>query len=294
MAAPATIETRRFVGFDGSIIVGDVAGNPSSPPVILMHGGGQTRHSWSGALQHLAGMGYFVINLDLRGHGDSDWSPTGDYGLEPLSADLQCVIQTLHAPPALVGASLGGLTALYAIGHAPRQIASALVMIDVVPRTNPAGAQRITDFMRKHLGGFATLEEAADAVAEYNPRRPRSSDPAGLMKNLRLQEDGRLYWHWDPQLVHGPRRDEELYFIEPLMLAAKRVKVPSALIRGVLSDVISDEGVGELQVALQNLEIYDVAEAGHMVAGDRNDVFNKTVVAFLRRHHPAAPCASQV
>lgn len=286
MSDQMSIEPRRFVGFDGTILVGDVGGNPSAPPVVLMHGGGQTRHSWSRALQHLIDIGYYVVNLDMRGHGDSEWSPTGDYGLEPLAADLRCVVQTLHAPPALVGASLGGLTGLYAIGQAARPIASALVMVDVVPRANPEGVQRIRDFMLKHTGGFESLEEAAEAVAEYNPRRPRNADLGGLMKNLRRQEDGRLYWHWDPQLVHGPRRVEHPDFIEPLLVAAQRVKVPSALIRGVLSDFVSDDGIGELKAVLRHLEIYDVAEAGHMVSGDRNDVFNETVTDFLRRHHP--------
>lgn len=125
---PPVIETRRYTAPSGISIAADVGGNPSAPTVIFMHGGGQTRHSWGGAMHELLSEGYQVISLDARGHGDSDWSPDGDYGLESLAADLHSVIATLSAPPALVGASLGGATGLYAVGNSPERIASALVL----------------------------------------------------------------------------------------------------------------------------------------------------------------------
>jgi pimeloyl-ACP methyl ester carboxylesterase len=270
---------------DGVTVVAEVGGDPSAPPVILMHGGGQTRHSWGGAMQKLLRQGYHVINLDARGHGDSDWSPTADYSLDALSRDLRTVAESLSRPPALVGASLGGATALYASGNfeGVRPLASMLVMVDVVPRPAPHGAAKIGAFMRARPDGFASLEEAADAVAAYYPNRRRPKDVSGLMKNLRLRADRRLHWHWDPQFVKPSRPDMD-EFAELLLKAARRMTVPTLLVRGLQSDIVSDAGIAEFREALPALEVLHVSGAGHMVAGDKNDAFNEGVIAFLERH----------
>jgi pimeloyl-ACP methyl ester carboxylesterase len=282
----STIASVRFGRADGLSLAADVGGDPRAPAVILLHGGGQTRHSWGKALGELVAHGYHVISLDARGHGDSDWSNDADYGLDALSSDLRCVIATLPAAPALVGASLGGATALYTVGNASEQIASALVLVDIVPRVERVGAQRIYAFMRAHEEGFDTFEQAVNAVAEYYPHRPRPMDPSGLMKNLRLRGDGRLHWHWDPKIIQYPRRLEPPQFAEVLEQAATRVAIPSLLVRGLHSDIVSDEGVAALIRRLPALEVLDVGDAGHMVAGDKNDAFNQGVVEFLRRHFP--------
>ena len=178
------LKTRRFVGSGGLSLAADVGGDPAAPTVIFMHGGGQTRHSWGGAMRQLLAEGYCVISLDARGHGDSDWSPTGDYGLPFLAADLLAVIATLSTRPALVGASLGGSTGLYAVGNSAAPIARALVLVDIVPRVDPVGAEKILEFMRSRPDGFATPEEAADAVAAYNPHRPRPKGHDGTDEEL--------------------------------------------------------------------------------------------------------------
>jgi len=282
----SSFETRRYAGSGGLFLTADVGGDPGASTVIFMHGGGQTRHSWREATTRLVAGGYHVISLDLRGHGDSDWSSSGEYGLESFAADLLAVIATLQMPPVLVGASLGGSTGLYAVGNSAAPIARALVMVDVVPRVDTVGAERIVSFMRSHPDGFASLEEAIDAVAAYYPHRPRPRDPAGLMKNLRLKADGRLYWHWDPQIVRTSSRLEPPDLVEPLLSAARRVRIPTLLVRGLLSDIVTDAGVAELRGVLPELEVFSVANAGHMVAGDRNDVFSAAIAAFLRRYAP--------
>ncbi|MET0985067.1 MAG: alpha/beta hydrolase [Steroidobacteraceae bacterium] len=279
-------ETRRYPVPGGISVAADVGGDSSHPCVILQHGGGQTRHSWGGAMRELVARGYHVINLDARGHGESDWSPDANYSLEALAADLRAVIATLDSKPALVGASMGGATSLYTVGSAETPIATALVMVDVTPRVNMEGAAKIGAFMRARPEGFASLEEVADAVAAYNPHRPRPKDISGLMKNLRVR-DGRLFWHWDPKFLRSPQRLEPPAFAEVLLQAAERVRVPTLLVRGMQSDIVSQEGIAEFQQRLPALEVCDVSGAGHMVAGDKNDAFNQGVLAFLQRHLPA-------
>jgi len=265
-----------------------VGGPAGAPTVLLLHGGGQTRHSWAGAMAELIGHGYRVVNFDARGHGDSQWSPAGAYALDDFADDLLALLDTLPGPKALVGASLGGATSLLAAARRSQPVASAIVLVDIVPRIEAEGAQKITGFMRGHREGFASLDAAADAVAAYNPHRPRPRDTAGLRKNLRLREDGRWYWHWDPRFMDQPRRAEPPEVAEQLLEAASKVGLPTLLVRGLRSDIVSDAGVAELRAHMPALRVFDIPDAGHMLVGDRNDAFNGAVIAFLGRHLPVA------
>jgi len=279
-----------FAGRDGNRLAADVAGDPSHPPAILLHGGGQTRHSWGTTLEALADKGWRAYAVDLRGHGDSDWAADGDYTLDAFAGDVLAITRVLDEPPALVGASLGGLASLAAIGERPgERVARALVLVDVAPRTEAAGRDRIGAFMAEHMNdGFASLDDVADAIQRYNPHRPRPTNLAGLEKNLRKRADGRWYWHWDPAFIGGRLGgpdETRASLIEPVRLqdAARALTVPTLLVRGRVSDLLSEEGARELLELVPHAEMVDVAGAGHMVAGDRNDLFNDAVVGFLER-----------
>lgn len=287
MASDIAAVARDFQVPGGIRVAADTGGDPSGAVVVLMHGGGQTRHSWHGAMRELLRAGFYVVNLDARGHGSSDWATDGDYSLEALASDLRAVIAELPSTPVLVGASMGGATALYAAGNSTEALARALVLVDVVPRVDEVGAARIETFMRANPNGFATVDESADAVALYYPHRPRPRDSSGLMKNLRRRADGRLHWHWDPRLVAGRLGVEPPRFTSLLLEAAQRVRVPTLLVRGLQSDIVTDEGVREFRHCMPSLEVCDVAGAGHMGAGDKNDAFNQAVISFLRRVLPS-------
>jgi pimeloyl-ACP methyl ester carboxylesterase len=282
-------ETRTFTAPDGVELRADVApgATPGSPAVVLLHGGGQTRHSWGKAARTLAARGYAIVNLDSRGHGDSGWSRDGRYSLEVLARDLPPLLRTLPSRVALVGASMGGGAALVYVGSELAPPVSALVLVDVVPRMEMAGAQKIRAFMRAHPEGFATLEEAADAISAYYPHRPRPKDIGGLRKNLRERPDGRLRWHWDPHVIDGPHTVEPPTFSDALASASRNVRIPTLLVRGLESDIVGEAGVASLRADMPQLEVLDIAGAGHMVAGDRNDVFNAGILAFLERRLPA-------
>ena len=151
----------RFDGFEGIHLVADVWGDDQDWPVLLMHGGGQTRHAWGSTAETLARKGWRAVSLDLRGHGDSEWALNGDYSFTAYAADCLAVIDRLGAPPVLIGASLGGVTAMLAEGASDRVVSSGLVIVDITHRSNPDGIRRIRDFMASGLHGFATLEDAA-------------------------------------------------------------------------------------------------------------------------------------
>ena len=274
-------------------------GHLEAMEVLLAHGGGQTRNSWGGTMEELIRRGFHVVSVDLRGHGDSDWSPDGDYDLQRFADDVIAVARSFGRPPALVGASLGGLASMLALATVAEDpaetargpLATCLVLVDVAPRVEDEGRIKIQEFMRSGMRGFDTLEEAADSIAVYNPHRPRPKDLSGLGKNLRERGDGRWYWHWDPRFITGRsgvdgQRGRVNH--ERMQGAASRIDIPTLLVRGRMSDIVSDESVRELRELVPQSEVVDVAGAGHMVAGDRNDAFNQAVIDFVDRVMPAA------
>lgn len=267
----------------GVRVAADTYGD-AGPLVLLQHGGGQTRHAWKSAGQQLANADYRAVSLDARGHGDSDWAPDGDYSTESLVADLGAVIDHFGEQPVLVGASMGGGTSLTAVGEGSVE-AAALVLVDTAPRVEPAGIGKIRDFMAQAPDGFATLEEVAEAIANYQPHRKRPRNLDGLAKNVRLWSDGRYRWHWDPTFM---QRSRDLADRIPRQeAAAANLRLPTLLVRGGLSDVLSEEGAKAFLGQVPHARYANVGEAAHMVAGDRNDVFVASVLDFLQEAIPS-------
>jgi pimeloyl-ACP methyl ester carboxylesterase len=273
----------RFSASGSLELAADVEGRWEGKPVVLLHGGGQTRHAWGGTTRALGDAGFLAVTLDLRGHGDSDWAPDGDYTIGSYVRDLRAVLEQLDRPAALVGASLGGLASLLAAGEGPGGSCTALVLVDVTPRMDPDGREKIGGFMRSRPDGFGSLEEAADAVAAFLPHRPRPADVSGLAKNLRFEADGRYHWHWDPAFMDGNRLGEDVERPERFERAAAAVTAPMLLVRGGISEVVNEDGVRAFRRVAPAAEYVDVPGASHMVAGDRNDVFTSAVVEFLGR-----------
>jgi pimeloyl-ACP methyl ester carboxylesterase len=283
----------RLPGWQGITLGADVDGPDDGPPVLLFHGGGQTRHSWAGTLRALAAEGWRAHSVDLRGHGTSDWPEDGDYTLSAFANDIAAIVESLGRPTALVGASLGGMSSLIAVAGAADQVAfaSSLVMVDIAHRMEQEGRDRIGSFMNAAPDGFASLDEVADAIQAYNPHRPRPTDLSGLAKNLRQRDDGRWVWHWDPRFLTGIRGsidETRASSMEPgfLTKAVQSLTIPTLLVRGRSSDLLSEEAAQEFLQLVPHAEFADVAGAGHMVAGDRNEVFNNAVLGFLARHRP--------
>ncbi len=268
----------------GITVAGDSWGDPDGPLVLLLHGGGQTRHAWKGTGERLGRAGYHAVAVDARGHGDSDWSADGVYGPDVMVADLVALVHALRdRRPVLVGASMGGGISLTAVGN-DHVDATALVMVDTAPRLEPEGVDKILSFMDQRPDGFASLEEVAAAIGNYQPHRstPRKLD--GLAKNVRLGADGRYHWHWDPRWRSSAPDLEALY--ERQAACARRLTLPTLLVRGGLSDVLSEQGARSFLELCPHSEYVNVTDASHMVAGDRNDIFADAVVEFLTRVVP--------
>jgi non-heme chloroperoxidase len=274
-------------GYGGVTIAGDSWGDPNGQLVVLLHGGGQTRHAWKGAGQRLGAAGYHSVAFDGRGHGDSTWAPDGLYSQDSKVEDLLAVLAALGQPhPVLVGASMGGLSSLVAIGEG-RVEALALVLVDIAPHIELAGAERIKAFKDQKSEGFDSLEEVADAISSYQPQRERPKSLDGLAKNVRLGEDGKYHWHWDPKT----RAEEYVDYEERekrLTACARNLTLPTLLVRGGLSDVLSEEGAQGFLALCPHSEYVNVTGAAHMVAGDRNDIFANAVIEFLSRTVPVS------
>jgi len=290
--------TAMLKGAAGNTLVADVFGD-AGQPVMLLHGGGQTRHAWGRTAEHLARAGALAYAIDQRGHGDSEWVADGHYGFADFADDAAAVARTLAQRtgqrPITIGASLGGMSSLLAEGKSERAgqgpLFAAIVLVDITPRVDHSGVQKIQGFMRERSAeGFATVAEAADAVAAYLPhrKRPRSND--GLRKNLRLHPDGRWRWHWDPKVLQGERSfaQDQSVLEDAIVEAAKAITVPALLVRGGSSELVQEAHVREFLELVPHAEYIDVAEARHMVAGDSNDLFSDAVLDFVGKLAPNA------
>ncbi|AFU04272.1 alpha/beta fold hydrolase [Nocardia brasiliensis] len=271
----------RLRGSGGLELVADQFGPIDGPLVVFLHGGGQTRHSWKQTGVKLAASGMRVVTLDARGHGDSAWSADGDYRRDTMVRDLLLVLEQLGAPAVVVGASMGGITGLLATA-VPGAPIKALVLVDIVTRPEQAGVARVIDFLGRHRDGFDSLEQVADAVAEYLPHRPRPENTDGLRRNLR-QRDGRWYWHWDPDMLAG-RVEDASEMVDQMESAARRLTMPVLLVRGLQSDVVSAEGAAAFQELVPHAELVEIGGAAHTAAGDNNDSFTDAVAKFVLRN----------
>ncbi|MBO6719607.1 MAG: alpha/beta hydrolase [Rhizobiaceae bacterium] len=273
-------------GAEGNLLAADLW-DGHGHPVIFLHGGGQTRRAWDKTASQVAANGMRAITVDLRGHGESDWVPSGNYTFAHYAEDVAAIVRQVerrfHARPSNVGASLGGLSSLAAeLRHGP--LLETLVLVDITPRMNPEGVAKIQGFMGEKMDeGFATLEEAADAIAAYLPHRRRPSSLEGLRKNLRKGEDGRYRWHWDPAFVRGERNINlgARETMEGLLADLPKLHIPALLVRGMQSELVGEEEAREFVELAPAASYVDVSGAGHMVAGDRNDVFSEAVLEFL-------------
>jgi pimeloyl-ACP methyl ester carboxylesterase len=263
--------------------------NPNGHPVLLFaHGFGQTRGAWNGAAAALADAGCRCVTFDSRGHGESDRVADGDYHMDQFADDLLRLTTAQPQPPILVGASMGGLLGMVIAGEMSPTPFRALVLVDITPRWETAGVERILTFMQAHPDGFANYAEAAEQIASYLPQRRERKSEEQLRPLLREGVDGRLRWHWDPALLAGDLVQESERYQPRLQAAAAKIDVPVLLLSGARSDVVSRATVDEFLQLVPHAEHVELSHATHMVAGDANDAFTREVVRFVQSLDPSA------
>jgi pimeloyl-ACP methyl ester carboxylesterase len=249
--------------------------------VLCLHGGGQTAYMYEELGGALAGT-YHVLAPDLPSHGDSD--PIDDINRHALAGTLPPLIDHFGIGPAVVvGASLGGITAITLAAARP-DLVSGIVLIDIGHRLEEEGVKRIIDFMSAHES-FASLDDAATEISKYLPHR-KEVRPEGLTRNLRQRADGRWVWkhglgrRWRPG-DEGPELPDWRDILEGLADDAASLRCPVLVLRGGKSDVLSDQGAEEVAALIPDGRLRTVANAGHLAAGDNSESTVGLVRSFL-------------
>ena len=231
-----------FEGFEGLRLVADVRGDPSGWPVLFLHGGGQTRHAWGSTAEIVAAQGWRTVALDLRGHGDSDWAPNGDYSFTAFCADCVAVCDKLGSPRYWSGPPWVACRPCSPRGPATDRSPPAWCWWTSLPKPTPTGSSASPEFMQSGFDGFDTLEDGGRGDRRLHPPRGPGSQPPGLKKVLR-QRDDRWYWHWDPLVISpGADRGGAGSVHRAARCGGKQHPRPTMLVWGLLSDVVSQGG----------------------------------------------------
>jgi pimeloyl-ACP methyl ester carboxylesterase len=266
-----------------------LAWRDADPELVLLHGGSQNAHTWDTVAMAL---GRPLVAIDLPGHGHSDGpgdSTEGQLDTRGNAVDVAAAVRQLApAARAVVGMSLGGLTAIALSAEAP-ELVRKVVLVDVLPGLKARRAQHIADFV-DGPASFASLDELLDRTARFNPARSRSSLRRGILHNAQQQPDGTWVWRWarhrGPAAPAGPAQaspgqagpapspglgapaaDGTRY--GELWAALSSITVPLLLVRGMRPDsVLDDDDERELRSRLPSAQVVHVAEAGHSVQGD--------------------------
>ena len=248
-------------------------GTRGLPPVVMLHGGAQTAHSFDEVAPPIARR-HHVVCLDQRGHGDSDWAPR--YRRADFVGDVTALLDRVGwRTTSLVGMSLGGLNSIaFAAAHPDR--VRALVVVDVVPSVAPEGREQIAKQLS--VQEFASFDEAVEMAHRFNPRRSIENIRERLGHAMRAFPDGRWRYKFDPDMAAGAQD------LERLWSDVRRLRCPTLLVRGAESNIVTDDGVARFLSFVPGSRVAVVAGAGHSVMGDNPAGFLAAVAPFLARH----------
>jgi esterase len=271
----------RFFDVDGLRLHFLEWGDPTARPIILLHGGALTAHTWDVVCLGLQPE-FRCIAPDLRGHGDSAWAADGDYSIDAFRRDLEALMAYLAIDRcALVGNSLGGMTAMrYAAARSPGQQPEALVLVDIGPEMREAGRQRLRSF----TGGpreLDSVEEFVDRAVAFNPLRRRDVLRRSLLNNLRQLPSGKWTWKYDPnRFGRGPHSGPPPTIAER-WADVQRITCPTLVVRGGRSDMFHDADAEKLAAALHSGRWVRIEDASHTVQGDQPLALLRAIRIFL-------------
>lgn len=253
--------------------------------IVFLHGGGLTAHTWDLVCASLSDR-YHCLAVDLRGHGDSEWPANGDYGLDATATDiLQLIAAECTSSPVLVGMSLGGLTS-FKVAAALGSGLAGLVIVDVGPEMRPEGMRDIVAFISTDRE-LPSIDDFVARAMTFNPRRQPELLRRSLLHNLRPLPNGGWTWKWDPRRMQNTRSEAQAHERAMLWEDIARIAVPTLVVRGGNSPVLSADDARKLTEAFQNATGAEVPNAGHTVQGDNPMGFLEVVVPFLDTVLPA-------
>ena len=257
-------------------------GHPEKPPLVLLHGVGQTCHTWdlfaAAMSEH-----FHVMAFDQRGHGDTDWAPDKDYSRARMVEDAAAFTGALGLDRFfLIGMSMGGANSLAFTARHPDKV-TALVVVDVGPRVEPEGVKHIRDFMR-NFREFDSLDQAAEVIHKFNPRRPLEViRKFTVVYNLKQLPTGKWTWKYDTYFSEAHRSMDVKKMHAELSAAVRGIRCPTLVVKGGESDVFSMDGARGLQDMIPGAEFAVVAGAGHSVMGDNPQGFEAAVRGFYEK-----------
>jgi len=247
-------------------------GDPDTPPVLLLHGGNQSCHSWDLVSLHLSDR-YHVYALDQRGHGDTEWSRDLDYSMKAMAADVLAFLADQELEdPIIFGHSMGGRVTLDTLLDAP-DAARAAVLVDVGPELSPVGVKVVGEFVA-HNVEFDDLDVFLDNVERYDPFRTREHIARTVKYNLLRRVDGKYVSKVDHRRISGRLRNLELADVA-------EVSCPILLVRGGESQVLLADAAERFVRALPHGLMVTVPHVGHNVHGGNTPGFLEAVNTFL-------------
>lgn len=257
-------------------------GDPASPPLLLLHGGNQSSHSWDLVSLHLAGR-YRVLALDQRGHGDSEWARDAAYGIGAMAEDaIAFIAQQGLDRPIVMGHSMGGRVTMEVLKRRAG-IARAAVFVDVGPEISGAGTRAIRNFVQRNIE-FDDLDEFIDRVVEYDPYRTREHITRTVRYNLIQRADGKYIAKSD-RVLHDPGfrrvRDSDGVPLSIGIDAVRDFDLPTLVIRGGDSNVLTGQGAEDFAAAMPRGQLRTVPDCGHNVHSQNTPGFLDAVVPFL-------------
>ena len=282
MGVPFTVENEPVDGFvevNGINLHYLEWGNTNRPTILMLHGISQQAHSWDFISLPLS-VDYRVIALDQRGHGDSDWSPNGNYSTDIYVGDIEGFVgamglENFH----LMGHSMGGRNSLAWASGRPG-ILKSLTIVDTGPETQRRGQNRIQQF-RELPDELDTLDEFASRVMEYTGRN-REQTMGALKYSIRQRQDGKWTWKYDKAMrVSGFRAPT--WTPEQLWDGWRKIDCPALVVRGARSDIFADETMVRMAEEHRDCTTVTVENAGHLVQGDNPPDFLAAVRGLLSR-----------
>lgn len=261
-------------------------GQPGKQPIVLLHGGNQSSHSWDLVALHLADR-FHIIAPDQRGHGDSEWARDADYGPDQMATDvLELIGLDALDQPIVIGHSMGGMVTMRLTAREP-QLPKAVVLVDVGPEVSQRGAEQIRNFVVRNVE-FEHLDEFVDRVAAYDPFRSRAHMERTARYNLVHRSDGKYVAKSD-RILHDESFRRDRGDRQDVADGFHQFTGPTLLIRGASSNILSADAAQRFVADLPNADLIEVSDCGHNVHSQNTPGFLQAVTPFLQNCLTPAP-----